>query len=319
MGQQTQMERVVKYFSRWIDRFPDINAVATAPELEILKAWEGLGYYSRARNIHATAKRLRQFYDSRLPADYKTILSFPGIGPYTAAAIMSISFNQPFPVVDANVKRLYARLFDLDEPLDRAAGRKKLEQLGSDLLPREKARDFNQSVMELGALVCRPGTPRCGQCPVAGECLALERGTVDSRPVQREKTKKIEIIMSCGIIHRNGRIYIQQRQADDVWGGLWEFPGGQIETGESPAEAARREILEETELRIAGLKPLGTVVHHYTKYRVVLHGFTCRLHPNDQRPVLHAAQGYRWVLPTELRAYPFPAGNRQLIEKILRN
>jgi len=184
-------------------------------------------------------------------------------------------------------------------------------------LPEGRARLFNQALMEFGALICTPKMPRCPCCPLRSHCLALQHGTVELRPVVPKKGKKIEIEMACGIIVRQDRVYIQQRMRDDVWGGLWEFPGGRLEDGETPEQAACREIMEETEFAVSGLRFFATVVHHYTKYRVTLHGFTCRLQDCSFTPVLHAASRYRWTVVSGLSDFPFPAGHRQLVTRLL--
>ena len=312
MGQQTQMERVVVYFNRWMDRFPTIEAVARAREQDILKAWEGLGYYSRARNIHRAARKMLAAHGGQVPAVYEELLHLPGIGPYTAAAIASIAFEQDIPLIDANVERLFARLVDCALPIKEKPARQMMKTLAADLLPVGQARIFNQALMEYGALVCRPGSPRCHACLLAGHCRAYRAGTVANRPVRRERTKKIEISMACCILENDGLYYIQQRRADDVWGGLWEFPGGRLKDGESPEQAARREVCEETEFTLSRLTPLATVVHHYTKYRVTLHGFLSAPADNHNVPVLHAASQYAWVPLSALADFPFPAGHRKL-------
>ncbi len=313
MGQQTQMERVVDYFTRWMEKFPDVIAVAEASERKILKAWEGLGYYSRAKNIHRTAKLLVQKYDGRIPEEPQQLRTLPGIGPYTAAAIASIAYNKPCPLLDANVERLFARLIDLGVPVKQAPAPEILRKLAEKLLPTNNARLFNQALMEFGALVCTPRNPACTTCTLVEFCRARRRKTVEQRPMAGKKTKKIDIIMACGIIRRNDAFYIQRRLADDVWGGLWEFPGGRLKDDETPEQAVCREILEETEFSVFRLRPLATVVHHYTKYRVTLHGFTCSLRKSSETPVLHAADRYIWVPLSGLADFPFPAGHRKLL------
>lgn len=313
MGQQTQMERVAHYFRRWIERFPDLGAVAEAPEQAILKAWEGLGYYSRARNIQRAAQELLAAGSPAIPADHATLLALPGIGPYTAAAILSIAFNLPFPLRDANVERLFARLADIDSPLKHTATQKRLAVMAQTLLDTGAPRLYNQALMELGALVCTPKKPVCPICPVQTHCRALKADTVEFRPLPTGKQKKIEIIMACGILHHRGRVFVQQRLADDIWGGLWEFPGGRLEEGETPNQAAAREIAEETGWQAPVLAPFQTVVHHYTRYRVTLHGFIGEVSALPGEPVLSAAQQSAWVPVAQLSDYPYPAGHRMLV------
>ena len=318
MGQQTQMDRVVSYFNNWIALFPDIGSVAAASEQQIFKAWEGLGYYSRARNIQKTAQLLVDSHNSQIPDTYQTLLSLPGIGPYTAAAICSIAFNQPVPLLDANVERVLCRLADIAKPVKHRKTRQRLQQLSQLLLAENRARNFNQAMMELGALICTPKKPACPDCPIHQYCRALANDTVHLRPVTLKKEKKIEIVMACGIVQHNNRLYIQQRLADDVWGGLWEFPGGRLKQGETADQAAVRELAEETEFRITGLRPFNTVVHFYTKYRVTLHSFFCRLEEGQSpEPVLHAASQFKWVRPVELQEFAFPSGHRKLIKKMI--
>ena len=314
MGQQTQMERVAEYFSRWMQLFPDVASLAHAPEQAVLKAWEGLGYYSRAHNIRRTAQILLEHHSGCIPEEQQALLALPGIGPYTAAAILSIGFNQPCPLVDANVERVFARLHDLEEPVKGTIGKKTVQQLAALFLDRDAPRAFNQALMELGALVCTPKNPNCSSCPLQHDCLASSRGTVALRPVLSKRPGRIDIIMACGIIKHNGLLYIQQRLADDIWGGLWEFPGGRLEGDETPAQAVLREILEETGWRMRVGQSYHTVIHYYTRYRVTLHSFFCNLEKGQSlEPSLNAASHYAWVDAAAMLQYPFPSGHRQLV------
>ncbi len=313
MGQQTQMDRVAAYFERWISLFPDIAAVAAAPEQSIFKAWEGLGYYNRARNIQRAAGQMLATCNGEIPAHYQQLLALPGIGPYTAAAILSIAFNQPYPLLDANVERLFARLADIDSPLKQRATQKRLTALAAALLHHDDPRSFNQGLMELGALVCTPKKPSCATCPVQPHCRAHRADTVDLRPLPPARKQRIDITMACGIIRRGPLFFIQQRLPDDIWGGLWEFPGGRLQEDETPMQAAIREVEEETGWRVTDLTPFTTVVHHYTRYRVTLHSFYCQLPSPLTDPELTAATQYSWVSLAELSEFPFPAGHRQLV------
>jgi A/G-specific adenine glycosylase len=312
--QQTQMDRGVFYYRRWLERFPDIRAVAVAEEREILKYWEGLGYYARARNLHKAARMMVDRHQGKIPESYVALLGLPGIGPYTAAAIASIAFNHDIAVVDANVERIFARLFDIAGPIKDSATKKWIQKRAADLLPPGEARVFNQALMDLGGLICTPKNPACDSCPVAEFCAALKAGLVHQRPVVQASAKTIQIEMATGILVCQGLLFIQQRLADDVWGGLWEFPGGRLEIGETPEEAVIREYREETGFAVEIVAGITTVIHHYMHYKVVLHAFSCRLTGGCTEPELREAQDFRWVVPQDLSRYGFPAGHRKVIE-----
>ncbi|MGB3211904.1 MAG: A/G-specific adenine glycosylase [Desulforhopalus sp.] len=318
MLQQTQMDRGVAYFLRWIKRFADVYAVADAEEQEILKYWEGLGYYARARNLHKTAKVIATEFGGEVPCEYAQLLTLPGIGPYTAAAIASVAGNNDVPVIDANVTRVYARLFDIDKPVKERSVQKRLSEIAETLLPPGKARSYNQALMDLGGLVCTPKSPRCPECPVAGACLALKSGTVAERPVLGQKKNIITVTKVAGLICWKGKIFIQQRKASEVWGRLWEFPGGEVKDGE-PDDCIVRSILDETKLSVVRVKPLTTVTHQYTHHKINLHCYLCVLEEGSCEPVLRSASSYRWVSSDELDLYAFPAGPRKLLEYIRCN
>ena len=318
MMQQTQMDRGVQYFERWMQRFPDIASVADAPEADLLKAWEGLGYYRRVRNIQAAARIIMQEYNGLFPSSLAAIRALPGIGPYTAGAIASTAFNQDVPCVDGNVERVLSRLFDLDTPVREEPAKSRIRELAQALIPPGKARDFNQALMELGALVCRK-KPGCHVCPTGPWCLARERGVTEQRPVPGRKTSIVKLDMACGILLHEGMIFIQRRLDTDVWGGLWEFPGGCIEPDETPEEAVLREWMEEVGFTVEVIRPLTVIRHSYTSYRIRLHCFLLRLAnqypPAPEPPVLTAATDWHWITPQEITSYAMPAPHRKLAEQ----
>lgn len=316
MLQQTQMERGVTYFNRWLKRFPDIQSVAQAGSYEILKYWEGLGYYARGRNLHKAAQLIQTQYGGKLPENYEELIKLPGIGPYTAAAISSIAFNADIPVVDANVERVFARVFDIDKPLKSKGVHENITFIANQLLSHGEARDFNQALMDLGGLICTPKNPDCAICPIARYCLAHQGDFVADRPIKKEPQKVIQIEMATGLLVKNGHIFIQQRHENDIWGGLWEFPGGRLKEQENPEDAVVREYFEETRFKVEICTKITTVVHFYTKYRVVLHCYQCHLLQESLLPDLQAAQAYHWVKEDQLDNYGFPAGHRKLIEYI---
>lgn len=317
MLQQTQMERGVDYFLRWIHRFPSVTAVADAEDKEILKYWEGLGYYARARNLHKAANLMKDDFGGELPKTYHELLSLPGIGPYTASAVSSIAYNEDYPVIDANVERVYARLFNISSPLKEKETKKFVEKLAYQILPSGKARWFNQALMDFGSLICSPRAPKCTECFFSFYCQAFAQNVVSSRPVLLKKEKQVVVEMVSGILVNNGEILIQQRLENDVWGSLWEFPGGKIERGETLEDALAREFLEETEVKITVHEKLLSVTHFYTKYKVNLHCFLCSTRDDDAKrisPALHAAQQAEWITPDLLNGYGFSAGHRRIIE-----
>lgn len=320
MLQQTQMDRAVAYFERFLARFPDVSSLAAAHEDEVLKLWEGLGYYSRARNLLRAARTVAEEHGGAFPSGFAAIRALPGVGPYTAGAIASIAWGEPRPAVDANVLRVFSRLLDLAEPVAAPAARRRIEAAVAELLPSGEARAFNQALMELGALVCSPRRPDCPACPLAAQCLARARGTTAQRPVLKAGPEIIRIAMACGVLADSGELFIQKRRADDVWPGLWEFPGGVLEPGETPEQALVREYGEETGLAVRPAGRIATLRTSYTRYRITLHGYFCTAEngasPRSAIQVREAAEG-RFVTPLELRRFAFPSGHARLVAKLL--
>lgn len=317
MLQQTQMDRVIPYFLRWLGQFPTIEAVASASEDAIHKAWEGLGYYSRARNLHKCAQMIINEYDAKLPDNYEELLNLPGVGPYTAGAIMSIAFNKNYPVVDANIKRLFARIFDINKPLGSEELKKACSEKAISLLPKKQAREFNQALMELGALVCLPRSPHCENCPLTAQCESYKKNIVHLRPLPSPAKKLTPVTVVAGVICHNGLIYIQKRLPNARWANLWEFPGGHVEKGEKTKAAITREILEETEFQVDKIKKLCTIKNTFTRYSITLHAYSCNLVNGCDKPVLHAAQEYCWLPLEDLDKFAFSAGHRRLLNQLL--
>jgi len=316
MLQQTQMERGVAYFLRWLERFPDVRTLAEADEDEVLKLWEGLGYYSRARNLHKAARVVRDRFDGRLPSSEDALRALPGIGPYTARAIASIAFERDVCVIDANVERVLSRLYDIALPVKSRQARSEIEGRAAALLPTGQARDFNQALMEFGSLVCAPRNPACDSCPLNDRCLARQLGVQEERPVTAKSLPPIYLTMATGVLVRDGLVLTQKRMPDDIWGNLWEFPGGLVEEGETPPEAVIREYMEETNLAVNSPAPIASFKHSYTRYRVTLHAFTVSLVSDPAELRLTAAQEHRWATWSELSALAFPAGHRKLMQHL---
>jgi A/G-specific adenine glycosylase len=314
MLQQTRMDRAVEFFRRWMRRFPRLEDVAGAHPDALLKAWEGLGYYSRVRNLRRAAQAILDGHGGRIPSDPALLRALPGIGPYTAGAVASIAFNLPVPAVDANVERVFARVFDLDAPVKSPPAAACIRRAAESLIPPGQARAFNQALMDLGALVCAR-SPRCPGCPLAPFCRARRLGIAPQRPIPGRKPPSLTSVIATGVLIRQGRVFIQKRLDTGVWAGFWEFPGGRVEPGETPEEAVLREYREETELEIRVVRRLGLVRHAYTRYRVLLHCFLCALaDPGAAVPVLHAATDFHWLEPGRLDLFTFPAGHRKLMD-----
>ena len=319
MLQQTQMERGVDYFTRWVAKYPDIKALAAAKDDDVMKLWEGLGYYSRVTNLLKAARIIAECHNNLLPCSEQGLLALPGIGPYTAAAIASIAYNHDVCVIDANVERLISRICDFDQPIKSTAAKKFMHATCMTLLPKGQARNFNQALMEYGSLVCSPQNPSCQTCKLLRHCQAASKGVQLQRPVNVKSKEIIYLSMATGVLIKDGRIFVQKRKSDDLWADLWEFPGGLLESGETPEQALVREYLEETELNITPQEYLGAFKHSYTKYRVTLYAYIVALDHPKQEPILHAAQEYRWNSWAEIQQLAFPAGHRKLIEKLNTN
>jgi len=312
MLQQTQVKTVLPYYLRWIKAFPTVEKLAGAPEQKVLKLWEGLGYYSRARNLKKAAEIITNDMNGKVPDTVIGLLDLPGVGRYTAGAIASIAFGLKAAVLDGNVKRVLSRVFCLNENGATSASENRLWQKAEDLFPARRPGDFNQALMELGATVCSPKSPACKQCPLRSSCEAFCEGSVEQFPPAKKKvpTKKIEVCAA--IIVKNSKVYIQQRAKGGLMGGLWEFPGGKKEKGESNEDCLKREIKEELGTNITILDKAMTIKHTYTQFRVALHVFNCRL--NGQRLKPMGCEQWKWVSPAKLDTYPFPAANVKIVK-----
>jgi len=245
MLQQTQVETVLPYFMRWMKALPTISTLASATQQDVLNLWEGLGYYSRARNIHRAAEIVVLQHNGKLPQEINKLKALPGIGPYTAAAIMSFAFRQDEPVVDGNVRRVFSRVFNLCEPMDSIKGEKVVFRLAGENLPSGQGGDYNQAIMDLGSAICIPRKPNCSVCPLNEICQAKQLGVQADRPVKKMKNKIPHHTVTAAVFEQGNKVLIAQRPQNSLLGGMWEFPGGKQETGETLESCLEREILEE--------------------------------------------------------------------------
>jgi len=311
MLQQTQTGRVADYFPVFLQRFPDVRTLAAADLDAVLKAWEMLGYYARARNLHRAARLVVDRHEGVVPADEAAFRALPGVGAYTAAAVASIAFGRPRAAVDGNVKRVLARLFLIEAPGNDASSLPLFQERADALLDRQRPGDFNQAMMEFGARLCRPRSPRCTACPADRWCGAMQTGRQAELPTRRASKPTPLRRVAVGIIERRGEILITRRAEEGLLGGLWEFPGGGVRRGETPREACRREIVEETGLRVTVGEKLIRVHHAYTHFRIEMDVFRCRYRSGRVRldgPVDHC-----WITPGEIDRFPLPAANHKFL------
>jgi A/G-specific adenine glycosylase len=315
MLQQTQVTTVIPYYERFLRRFPRLADLAAASLDEVLKVWEGLGYYARARHLHAAARRVMADYGGQLPASYASLRRLPGLGDYTAGALASIAFGERVPAVDGNVKRVLARLFAVSHPVREGATARRLRAIAAELTPPDRPGDFNQALMELGATLCLPAAPRCLLCPVQAECAGLAQGIQASLPVKSPHRTLPHYDVTAAVIRRDeGCLLIAQRKPEAMLGGLWEFPGGKCLPGEALPDCLRREIREELGVEIEVGRQLTTIRHSYTHFRISLHVFECR-HLQGEPQALDCAD-WRWVGPDRLADFAFPVTDQKIIQTI---
>lgn len=316
MLQQTQVETVIPYYQRFLKKFPDLHRLAAAHEEQVLKSWEGLGYYRRARALHQAAKIIAYDYQLQLPKTAAEWMQLPGIGRYTANAIASMAYQEPVAVLDGNVKRVLARMNCFQPFIEDRSSEVVLWQLAELWLERKRPGDYNQAVMELGALVCVEKEPACHQCPVMNWCRARKLGQQAYYP-KRKKRKTIPHFQVAVAVIRNqqGQWLIGQRPATAMLGGLWEFPGGKVRNHETPPQALHREIREELGVEIILEKPLPVIKHAYTHFKITLHAFISHIQ-GTQPPLAKYHQQLRWLTLEQFSQVPIPGANKKLLALI---
>ena len=326
MLQQTQVATVIPFFLRFMARFPTIESLASAPIDDVLQQWAGLGYYARARNLHRAAQKVVAEYGGRVPDSADAIERLPGIGRYTAGAILSIAYNVPRPLVDANVIRVLSRLFGLRGDPKSTANQAMLWSLAEQLVPAASPGDFNQGLMELGALICRPDDPLCEQCPLLTDCVAGSSPDPTTVPEYPPGRATVTVTHSSAIIskieNRKSKIHellLVQRPLHGLWGGLWEFPRVVCEKGEAPEAAAVRAAREVAGLDIIVSDRVGVVKHGVTHHRITLYGFLACALPADQAPQPLACAAVRWVPLPELESYAFSSPQALLRDALQRH
>ena len=314
MLQQTQLQVVLPYWLRWMERFPTLQSLAAADEQDVLLLWQGLGYYSRARRLYQGAQQLVEREDSVWPRDLEGWLLLPGIGPSTAGSILSSAFDLPFPILDGNVKRVLSRLIASPQPPVRNS--KALWQLSAELLDPEQPRSFNQALMDLGATVCTPKSPSCQHCPWSDHCAAYASGDPVAYPVKEASRELPFQVIGVGVVLNDaGEVLIDQRLNEGLLGGLWEFPGGKQEPGEAIEVTISRELQEELAIEVQVGEELISLDHAYSHKRLRFVVHLCKWRSGEPQPL--ASQQVRWVKPQQLKDFPFPAANARIIAALL--
>ena len=311
MLQQTRVETVIPYYERFLARFPDVHALADADQEDVYACWAGLGYYSRARNLHAAARAVVETFDGELPAEVEALRTLPGIGRYTAGAVASIAFDRPEPIVDGNVKRVLARLQGVRDDVDDRDVAEGLWQDAATLARGARPGDLNQALMELGALVCTPRSPDCPACPLLRRCDAQRAGDADRLPRKAARTK-VQSVQGVAVwLERGGRVLAVKREAGGLLGGLWELPGGDLDPREKPIPGARRLLAERLGLGVEALSNAGRVVHGFTHRELTLH--VLRGEAAAGRLRRRGFAQHRWLTPDALRALPCATVTRKAL------
>ncbi len=318
MLQQTQVRTVQPYWERWMRALPNLEALAKARPQRLHKLWEGLGYYSRVRNLQRAARIIRQQLGGVFPRDYDNLLALPGIGRYTAGAICSIAFNQPKPILDGNVVRVLARLYGITGNPRAQKTNARLWQLAEKLVcaaarttERRACSRFNQSLMELGALICAPRQPRCGCCPLVKQCVAYRQGRVDQLPEGRRRVRATPRRFAAFVVQQDDRFLVRQRPAGVVNARLWEFPNLEVASGDSALPGAARSVLG---VRPGKLERLDVIKHSITRYRVTLEAYWV----TAPRSAWTGAAGGQWVGRDRLKRLAFASAHRRILQCLER-
>lgn len=312
--QQTRVEQGLAYYERFVHAYPTITALAQAPDAEVFKKWEGLGYYSRCRNMLATARLIAEKYNGAFPKTYAEILALKGIGPYTAAAISSFAYNLPYAVTDGNVMRVLSRFFAIHADISTGAGKKKLADLAQSLLPPKKSALFNQAIMDFGATVCKPAAPLCDTCPLSASCLALRRKEVSNLPVKAARPPRKKRLFHYILMEHAGKIAVRQREGNDIWRHLHEFY-----LLETPKAQTANSIMKSASLA----KIIGNgfkLLHESKPYRQLLthqeiSGFFLHIRVK-KRPSL---DGFEWLTPDQLKEKAFPRFINLFLDDYIKN
>jgi A/G-specific adenine glycosylase len=317
MLQQTQVSTVLPYYTRFINRFPTIASLAAASSDEVLRYWQGLGYYRRAANLHRAAKYLVAEQSAHISRDVRALRQLPGVGRYIAAAIQSIAFGMPAAILEANSARVLSRLFAVRSPLGSSATARALWSLAEELVCHKSPAQHNQALMELGALVCTPARPQCGQCPVQRLCRAKQQGLTEELPVTMRRPDPVDVSDAAAIIWSKGRTLVVQRTQRERWGGLWELPRVSIEHGRDARQVLQGHVRAKLGLEIDIGPAVLTIKHSVTHHRITLTCYESRLVKGELE--LRDYDDSRWITPARLPNYPCSAPQRKAFDFVRRS
>jgi A/G-specific adenine glycosylase len=311
MLQQTQVATVIPYYQKFLKSFPTVRRLARADLSEVLKVWEGLGYYSRARNLHWASQIVSNHFHKKIPGNLKDLLSLPGIGRYTAGAILSIAYNKEAPILDGNVKRVLSRLFALPDNPRIGKNEELLWQISESLIPKGRSNLFNQALMDLGSTICIPRDPLCHRCPLRHLCKAYLSGRPESYPLRTLKKKIPHIIAVSALIQRDGKILLNRRPPKGLLGGLWEFPNWNIEDKRRLRLRLKKHIKKEMGMNIKVKEPIGSLQQAFSHFKLTLHVFQCE--------VLDRERKGKWIPIQKLHLFPMSRIHRKIAEKISKD
>ena len=312
MLQQTKVATVIPYYKKWVYDYPSIKSVAESNLDDLLKNWEGLGYYNRCRNIYSAAKIILEKHGGLLPDDYRTILSLPGFGEYTAGAVLSIAYDKPHIAIDGNVKRVISRVIGIKNLTTKNINRIKITV--QKLMPLKNCGDFNQALIEIGALICSPKNPRCLKCPLSFSCKAKILNKTHQYPAPKKKKIKPHYIYVAALIWDGDYFLIRKRDNNVMLGGLWEFPGGRVQNKESIENTIEREIENQFRINTTSYNEVGCIVHSYSHFSISLHLFSFKIESKN----LFSGNKTRWIKRKQINNFSFSKANHKLFTLLNR-
>ena len=313
MLQQTKVKTAIPYYESWVKKFPSLESVSLSNLDSLLKLWEGLGYYRRCNNFHKATKLVVSDFNSKIPKEKSQFMSLPGVGDYTASAVLSIAFKKPYPVLDGNVKRVISRIIGIKKLTNYNI--KRIKKFLNKVICKKNPGDFNQGLMEIGALICKPYKPICIKCPITNFCYASKRISPDAYPLKVKNKPKPHFNVVIGIIWRNDKFYIQKRKTDQMLGGLWEFPGGIVKQGQDPELVLKQKIYKECGVYVRIFKKVGFIDHAFSHFTLRLNGYFCK----EQKHFLDKNESRKWILKKNIKYYSFPRANHKLFNQLELN